>query len=86
MGPTGTWSQVEVGKGGANGRRTQQWKQACVTGRKDERRRLAGGGWEKKSRWTIIHAGRGWGERERESGEAELKDNDRGTVGVGGTG
>ena len=31
-----------------------------------------------KFMWTIIHAGKGCGERVKESGEATLKDNDGG--------
>ena len=45
--PTVTNGDLGTGRGsqgGGNGRGTQQQKQACVAGRRYERRRLAGGG------------------------------------------
>ena len=42
--PTGTWVQAEGGKGGIALAWERQQAQACGPGRRDERRRLAGGG------------------------------------------
>ena len=53
------------------------------TRRGRQKRATEAGGWQvgKKSRWKIIHARRGCGERVRESGEATLKAADGRAVG-----
>ena len=86
--PSGTYRVLGTGqerKGKATGRGTQCRNQAHGAGA--QILATEDGGWrvETKSRWTMIHAGRGCGERARESGEAALKATKRRAVGGGGT-
>ena len=61
--PTGTWFQAEGGKGGSTLSREWRQTQKRGAGRRDERWRMAGGGWGAMHRWAELCTRRGGGER-----------------------
>ena len=86
--PPGTNRDLGTGRGRqGGGERTRDTAAESGTRRGAQRQATEADGWGvgTKSSWTMIHTGRGCGDRVRGSGEATLKATDGGEVGGGGT-